>query len=132
MNEKLRILLTVFGFNVENVSICQVKREEDDTYYEVWRIYSDKGVYIIKECKEFESDIYNTILKEGEYCVPKYFSTAVYEGKDFILLENLEGDNLNNCTKEKLISFLDSLIFLRINTGIIKRLTTSAITYRIV
>ena len=113
MDTKLKLLLTVFQLDVENVRIEQIKREEDDTYYEVWRVYSDKGVYIIKECKEFESDIYNTILKEGEYCVPKYYGTTVYEGKDFILLENLEGENLNNCTKTKLISFLDSLIYLQ-------------------
>ena len=113
MDGKLKYLLTFFGFDAEKVKAEQIKREEDDTYYEVWRIFYKKGIFILKECKEFESDIYNTILKDVEYCVPKYFGTAVYEDKDFILIEYLEGESLIKSTREKITSFLDSLIYLQ-------------------
>jgi len=96
----------------------RIKHFDDDDYYDVWRVQVDDKKYIIKKTKEFEADIYNTIFKEGEKFVPEYFGKAYLDGNvlfenEYIMIENIEGENLNYCTREKLIKFLDALIFLQ-------------------
>ena len=113
MDVNLKCLLTYFGFDVDKTRAEQIKREEDDSFYDVWRIYYENKVFIIKECKEYEAEIYNSILKSCDKYVPGYYGIVSFENKDFILLENLDGINLNNCSRKMLISFLDSLISLQ-------------------
>ena len=96
----------------------RIKHFDDDDYYDVWRVQVDDKKYIIKKTKEFEADIYKTIFKEGEKFVPEYFGKAYLDGNvlfenEYIMIENIEGENLNYCTREKLIKFLDALIFLQ-------------------
>ena len=48
----------------ENAKITQLKHEEDDEPYQVWRIDSDDAKYILKEAKENEYEIHQSIFAE--------------------------------------------------------------------
>ena len=54
----------------ENAKITQLKHEEDDEPYQVWRIDSDDAKYILKEAKENEYEIHQSIFAELKEGVP--------------------------------------------------------------
>lgn len=71
----------------ENAKITQLKHEEDDEPYQVWRIDSDDAKYILKEAKENEYEIHQSIfaaLKEG---VPALYQVIDAGAKKYLLME---------------------------------------------
>ena len=100
----------------ENAKITQLKRVEDDELYQVWRIDSDEGKYILKEAKENECKIHQSIfdaLKEG---VPALYQIIDAGEKKYLLMEYIEGEDLCKCSRAKLRLALDALISLQQKT----------------
>lgn len=93
-----------------NATITQLKHEEDDELYRVWRIDSDDCRYILKEAKGNECEIYQAacgLLKEG---IPALYQMITIDEKTYLLMEYIEGESLCNCNRRKLTLALDALI----------------------
>ena len=99
-----------------NATITQLKHEEDDELYQVWRIDTDDAVYILKEAKGNEKKIYETFLDELKGSVPVLYQSVAMDGKVYLLLEYIEGENLCKCNRAKLTCALDALISLQRRT----------------
>ena len=99
-----------------NATITQLKHEEDDELYQVWRIDTDDAVYILKEAKGNEKKIYETFLDELKGSAPVLYQSVTMDGKIHLLLEYIEGENLCKCNRAKLTCALDALISLQRRT----------------
>ena len=77
-----------------NATITQLKHEEDDALYQVWRIDTEYAGYILKEAKGNEKEIYDTFLGELKGSAPALYQSVTMDGKNYLLLEYVEGENL--------------------------------------
>ena len=94
-------------------TITQLKHEEDDEPYQVWRIDSDNTRYILKEAKGNESEIYQSIRSVLKESIPTLYQAITTDEKTYRLMEYIEGENLCKCNRTKLIRALDALISLQ-------------------
>lgn len=89
---------------------CPVRREEDGTVYDgVWQVTVNGSHYILKRAKEFEAEIYCNFFSEGRPYVPKLLGSVAGSDGDYLLLEQIEGRNLQRCTFSGLAAAVDSL-----------------------
>ena len=89
---------------------CPVRREEDGTVYDgVWLVTADGNRYILKRAKEFEAEIYRSFFPEGRPYVPGLLGSVSGRDGDYLLLERIEGSNLQRCTLSGLEAAVDSL-----------------------
>lgn len=89
---------------------CPVRREEDGTVYDgVWLVTADGNRYILKRAKECEAEIYHNFFPEGRPYVPGLLGSVSGSDGDFLLLERIEGSNLQRCTLSGLEAAVDSL-----------------------
>ena len=100
----------------KDATITQLKHEEDDEPYHVWRIDSDNTRYILKEAKGNESEIYQSILAVLKESIPTLYQVIKKKKKTYLLMEYIEGENLCKCNRTKLTRALDSLISLQQKT----------------
>lgn len=95
----------------------QLKREENDELYQVWRIDSGDTRYILKEAEPQEAETYTSILGGLEIdSAPILYQTISAQGKEYLLMEYIEGENLCRCSRPKLTAALDALISLQQKT----------------
>ena len=99
-----------------NATITQLKHEEDDELYQVWKIDCGKLSYILKESKGDEREIYQSLLACLQGGGPVLYQVLTAENKTYLLTEFVQGDNLCKCDREKLICALDALIALQKRT----------------
>ena len=97
-------------------TVTQLKHEEDDEPYQVWRIDSDNTRYILKEAKGNESEIYQSILAVLKESIPTLYQVITTEEKTYLLMEYIEGENLCKCNRTKLTHALNALISLQQKT----------------
>ena len=89
---------------------CPVRREEDGTVYDgVWLVTADGNRYILKRAKEYEVEIYHNFFPEGRPYVPGLLGSVSGSDGDYLLLERIEGSNLQRCTLSGLEAAVDSL-----------------------
>ena len=89
---------------------CPVRREEDGTVYDgVWLVTADGNRYILKRAKEFEAEIYRSFFPEGRPYVPGLLGSVSGSDGEYLLLEWIEGSNLQRCTLSGLEAAVDSL-----------------------
>ena len=89
---------------------CPVRREEDGTVYDgVWLVTADGNRYILKRAKEYEAEIYHNFFPEGRPYVPGLLGSVSGSDGDYLLLERIEGSNLQRCTLSGLEAAVDSL-----------------------
>lgn len=100
----------------KQATITQLKHEEDDAPYRVWRIDTDNTSYILKEAKENETEIYQSILAELKENVPALYQVITIDEKTYLLMEYIEGEDLCKCNRAKLKCALDALISLQQRT----------------
>lgn len=97
-------------------TITQLKHEEDNEPCQVWRIDTDNTSYILKEAKENEVEIYQSILTPLKDSIPTIYQTIATEDKTYLLMEYIEGEDLCKCNRKKLTKALDALISLQQKT----------------
>ena len=100
----------------ENAKITQLKHEEDDEPYQVWRIDSDDAKYILKEAKENEYEIHQSIFAELKEGVTALYQVIDAGAKKYLLMEYIEGEDLCKCSRSNLTLALDALISLQQKT----------------
>ena len=99
-----------------NATVTQLKHEEDDDLYQVWKITTDTASYILKESKGREAEIYQCFLSMIKNGVPALYQTLTLDGKTYLFMDCVAGENLYKCTREKLVLALDALIALQEQT----------------
>ncbi len=97
-------------------TITQLKHEEDDEPYQVWKIESNNSIYILKEAKGMEVEIYQSILSVLQENVPTLYQVITTNDKTYLLMEYVEGKNLCECNRIKLTHALNALISLQKKT----------------
>ena len=100
----------------KEATITQLKHEEDDELYQVWKIDTGNTKYILKEAKGNEKELYSTVLSFVKTSVPALYQVITINEKTYLLLEHIEGENLCRCNRTKLTSTLDALISLQQQT----------------
>lgn len=93
-----------------DATITQLKHEEDDELYQVWRIDTRDEIYILKEAKGDERYIYAAISGVCKNSIPKIYQTVTADEKTYLLMEYIEGEDLCQSDRKKLTLALDSLI----------------------
>ncbi len=100
----------------KGATLTQLKHEEDNEPYQVWRIDTHNARYILKEAKESEKEIYQSTLAKLKESVPVLYQAITIEEKIYLLLEYIEGEDLCKCNRTKLTHALDALISLQQKT----------------
>lgn len=101
----------------DGVQVTQLTHEEDGEPYQVWQIDNGDARYILKEAKEKEAEIYQSILADlpGD-SVPRIYQTIGEENKVCLLMEYIQGEDLRSCNRRKLNLALNALIALQRKT----------------
>lgn len=108
----IREIITKMGFGNQAV-ITAFKHEDDDSDYAVWKIEDGNVTRVLKKTSKQELDIYDTFLSFAKLGVPHFYKSIEYDGELFILMEYLDGNNLQKCDRKSLTAVLDSLIYLQ-------------------
>lgn len=108
----IREIITKMGFGNQAV-ITAFKHEDDDSDYAVWKIEDGNVIRVLKKTSKQELDIYDTFLSFAKLGVPHFYKSIEYDGELFILMEYLDGNNLQKCDRKSLTAVLDSLIYLQ-------------------
>ena len=105
------------------------RREEDGSIYEdVWDVFLGKDEpaagcaplhgdgalggqahFILKRAKDHEAEIYRTFFSPSKSYAPRLWASAERGGDTFLLLEYVEGENLQRATMRKLAAAINSL-----------------------
>lgn len=99
-----------------DATITQLKHEEDDELYQVWRIDTRDEIYILKEAKGDERYIYAAISGACKNSIPKIYQTVTADEKTYLLMEYVDGEDLCQSDRKKLTLALDSLIAMQKET----------------
>lgn len=108
----IREIITKMGFSNQAV-ITAFKHEDDDSDYAVWKIEDGNVIRVLKKTSKQELDIYDTFLSFAKLGVPRFYKSIEYDGELFILMEYLDGNNLQKCDRKSLTAVLDALIYLQ-------------------
>ena len=100
----------------EKTTVTQLKHEEDDAPYKVWIINTDNKKYILKEAKDNERELYQSIRSISKESAPALHQVITVGEKTYLLMEYIEGENLCKCNRANLTRVLDSLILLQQKT----------------
>ena len=114
MQEKtvLRIASRMAGITEERYRAEQIEWEEGGGAYRVWRLTGDGQSFILKESSARELEIYRAMSGKSPH-VPLVFGETVWRGKPWILMEDLQGKNLSDPTRDELALAVDALIDLQ-------------------
>lgn len=93
--------------------VTQLAHEEDGEPYRVWKLDCGGAVYLLKEAKEYEAEVYRAILPKVGGSVPALYQTADIDGKTYLLMEFVEGSDLRRCSRRGLTLALDALIYMQ-------------------
>ncbi len=108
----IREIITKMGFG-EQAEVTVFKHEEDDSDYAVWKIEEGGVTRVLKKAGKQELDVYDAFLASAECGAPRFYKSVEYDGELFILMEYIEGHNLQKCDRESLTAVLDALIYLQ-------------------
>ncbi len=99
-----------------NATITQLRHEEDDELYRVWKIEANNASYILKEAKGDEKYLYSAIPDVCKEYLPFVYQTITMDKKTYLLMEYVEGENLCRCDRARLTLALDALMALQQET----------------
>lgn len=107
----IKIADRIVSLDEHNI-VNRLPYEETDGFYNVWKIDSGGVEYILKRVAQNEKDFYAQ-QKVDLSVFPKCFGTTSFYGKDYILLEFVNGKNLMKCNRKQLVKVLDAMIELQ-------------------
>ena len=100
-----RILKQDIEFDIEFFP----SEESKGRYKNVYKIISNKGIFILKKAKEKELDFYKCIDNQTN-CIPFFYGYTHLYNNDYILIEYFDGDNAMKMNREQLIRIIDAII----------------------
>lgn len=92
------------------LSVTQFLCQEDGEPYRVWKVQLANGTFVLKEAKEYEHELYLKFFKEPRAYHPALYHSCILDGKTYLLMEYIPGQDLQKCSRPSLIRALDSLI----------------------
>jgi len=95
------------------LSLEAFTNHEDGAPYEVWRVETEAGPFVLKKAKGHELPIYLSFLNEPLAGAPRLLKTAAWKGEDYLLLKYCEGEDLLRLDREALIKTIDALVSLQ-------------------
>lgn len=99
------------------INIERLIHEDDDDFYDAWKIVTNNKIYLLKEASQKELDVYrNILIPLATPFVPYIYETIDFNNNKFMLMEYIEGTNLNHCERNSLKLTLDALISLQKKT----------------
>ena len=102
-------ILKKMGFK-EHHGIHRFQSEEDEAFYNAWKIDTCDVSVVLKEAKGHEVDTYLYFFSGVSPWAPHLLGTVREGERDYILLEYIPGKNLRCCDRDSLTKVLDSLI----------------------
>ena len=108
----LRIVNKIKKINPD-AKVSQMKRTEDGTFYLAWSIFYKDEHYLLKKIKSASEENFYRFINGQTAVVPYFYGSTDYYGKRYILLEYVEGKEMNKPTRTDLIHALDALISLQ-------------------
>lgn len=102
-------LLHAMDFSPSVQRITPFCREEDHTPYEVWKVETDIGIYVLKKTTSEEQTAYETFLQDCPYA-PRVYGFSRHQNELYMLMEYVPGETLSQCSRQKLTLALDALI----------------------
>lgn len=102
-------LLHAMNFSPSVQRITPFFREEDHTSYEVWKVETDIGSYVLKKTTSEEQAVYETFLQDCPYA-PRVYGFSQHQNELYMLMEYVSGETLSRCSRPKLKLALDALI----------------------
>ncbi len=103
----LRLANRIYAFQGQCI-VERVKWEEQDGYYNVWKIIDANSKFILKRVSAVEKEIYEKIADRVK-SLPKFLGETSYRGATYILISFEKGENLMNCTRGNLIKVVDAI-----------------------
>ena len=100
----------------KEATLTQLKHEEDNEPYQVWKMDTPGAAYILKEAKGNEKEVYSSVLTASCSCAPALRQIVETEEKTYLLMDYIEGEDLCKCDRRKLQLALDALISLQEKT----------------
>lgn len=99
---------------IENVlEMIPFPREEDDTLYEVWKVTTPEGEYVLKKAKSHELAVYDAFFREKLPGAPGFLGSTMVDDDSYILMEYVAGEDLRRCDRSGLTAAVDALISLQ-------------------
>lgn len=77
--------------------------------YDVYRIRADGQSYVLKKSDSAEVGIYRDFLAGRGFRTPAYYGSGEYDGKIWLLMEYIEGEDLREFTREMAYGCADSI-----------------------
>ena len=107
-------LVTLFGKISPETSVDPVfqprLREEDGSVYEgVWDVFAGGKRFILKKAKECEAEIYKSFLTPPRVFAPALLGFASADDGEYLLLEYVEGNNLQRASLRGIRLAVDAL-----------------------
>ena len=106
----MEAILAALGLVSENVTWEPFLNAEDGEEYPVWKVTAGDKIYVLKQAKEYEAEVYTTFLSGENSYAPRLYGSTESGGKTYLLMEYIPGEDLRFCTREKLRKVLDALI----------------------
>ena len=107
--EKIRSVLHQMGIS-DVRALSQFQNEEDQDYYNVWRVDTPAQSFVLKRAKGYEIETYRSFFTQESEYAPRMFGAAEMDGEDYLLLEFVQGRNMMRCSREDLTRALDAMI----------------------
>ncbi len=101
------------GMGITPLALRAFTSPEDGAPYEVWRVETEEGAFVLKKAKGYELSVYRGFLEEPLEGAPRLLKTASYEGEDYLLLEYCDGNDLLRLDRGALIKTIDALVSLQ-------------------
>lgn len=102
-------MLSHFGCSCSVKSATQFCTEEDGSAYQVWKLETDAGDFVLKKITQEEKAVYEAFFSQGGPA-PKVFGFREFAGEWYLLMEYFAGSSMSRCTRQRLIRTLDALI----------------------
>lgn len=109
MDKRITEILTALGFSAHVRGAAQFCAEEDGTPYQVWKLDTNTGSFVLKKTSREEQEIYEIFFPD-KGPVPKVYAFGEYENDLYMIMEYVQGTSLSHCTRQQLQKALDALI----------------------
>lgn len=75
--------------------------ENEERLFDVYRVFTDNKSYVLKKSDKYEISIYENFLEGHSFAVPRFYgSTKDKRGVIWLIMEDIAGDDLRECTPE--------------------------------
>ncbi len=106
-------ILKALGLQARDITWKPFLNEEDGEAYSVWKITDGGQVFVLKQAKEYEREVYSAFLSDENVYAPRLYDITEQDGHAYLLMEYIPGEDMRFCTREKLRKALDALIVMQ-------------------